>query len=180
MIPSEAWLSPTRATGIAAYAVAAACSAIAWARAHGMQVVSKLAASLTVIESLLLIDMIVNARWILHDMFATAAQRRHEYDLRHLPQSLVVAVLVGILLMGLIYTARLYRARIGAILAVSGALLSLVTWCIEVVSLHQVDAILYHPVGNLMAVSLGWVLASLLTSVGILIDARQPFRSSCF
>jgi urea transporter len=82
--------------------------------------------------------------------------------------------------MGLIYTARLYRARIGAILAVSGALLSLVTWCIEVVSLHQVDAILYHPVGNLMAVSLGWVLASLLTSVGILIDARQPFRSSCF
>jgi len=178
MIPSEEWLSPTRATGIAAYAAAAACSAIAWARARRVQAVSRLAASLTAIESLLLIDMILNVRWILHDIFATAAQRRHEYDLRHLPQLLFVAVLVGILLVGLISTARLYRARIGAVLAVSGALLSLIIWCVEVVSLHQVDAILYYPVGNLMAVSLIWVLASLLTSVGILIDAHQAHPSN--
>jgi len=176
MIPSEEWLSPTRATGIVAYAVAAACSAIAWASARRVRVVSRLAASLTAIESLLLIDMIVNARWMLHDMFATAAQRRHEYDLRHLPQSLFVTVLAGILLVSLIYVARLYRARIGAVLAISGALLSLITWCIEVVSLHQVDAILYYQVGDLMAVSLIWFVASLLTSVGILIDARQAFQ----
>jgi hypothetical protein len=173
MIPSEEWLSPTRATGIAAYAVAATCSGIAWARERRVQAISSLAASLTAIESLLLIDMIVNIRWILHDMFATAAQRRHEYNLRHLPQLLFVAILVGILLAGLISTARLYSARIGAALAVSGALLSVITWCVEVVSLHQVDAILYYQVGNLMAVSLIWVVASLLTSIGILIDARQ-------
>jgi hypothetical protein len=124
-------------------------------------------------ESLLLVDMVLNVRWILHDMFATAAQRRHEYDLRHLPQLLFVATLAGILLAGLISTVRLYKARLGAVLAVSGALLSLVAWCIEVVSLHQVDAILYYQIGNFMAVSLIWVLASLLTSVGILIDTRQ-------
>jgi hypothetical protein len=176
MIPSDEWLSPTRAAGIAAYALTTICSAIAWARARRVQAVSRLAASLTAVESLLLIDMIVNARWMLHDMFATAAQRRHEYDLRHLPQSLAVAILLGTLFVGLIYLVHFYRARIWAVLAVSGALLSLIIWCIEVVSLHKVDVILYYPIGKLMAVSLIWVLASLLTSVGILIDARQAFQ----
>jgi hypothetical protein len=128
---------------------------------------------LAAIESLLLIDMIINGRWMLHDMLDNAAQHRHEYDLRRLPQFVVVAFLVGILIVGLLCAVRLYRARIGALLAVSGALLSLVSWCIEVVSLHQVDAILYHPVGELVVVSFVWILATLMTSVGILIDSRQ-------
>ncbi len=176
MIPSEEWLSPTRATGVVAYAVAAVCSAIAWARARRVRAVSRLAASLTAIESLLVVDMLVNIRWILHDIFATAAQRRHEYDLRHLPQLLFVAFLLGILFVGLISTAQLYRARIGAVLAVSGVLLSLTTWCVEVISLHQVDAILYHSIGRWMTVCIVWITASMLTSVGILIDARQAFQ----
>jgi hypothetical protein len=52
-------------------------------------------------------------------------------------------------------------------------LLSLVLWCIEVVSLHAVDHVLYHLLGPWMLVSLVWVFAGLATSVGILIDARQ-------
>jgi hypothetical protein len=173
MIPSGEWLTPTRAIGIAAYAVAASCSAIACARARGLQTVSKLAASLTALEFGLLIDMIVNGRWMLHDMLENIARRRHEYDLRRLPQSILVAILVGALFTGLLFTLRRCRARIGALLAVSGILLSLVSWCIEVVSLHQVDAILYHPVGKLMAISFVWLLACMMTSIGILIDLHQ-------
>jgi hypothetical protein len=132
-----------------------------------------LAPSLTAIESLLLIDMIVNGRWMLHDMFVNAAQRRNEYDLRRLPQSILVAILVAILFAGLLFTFRLYRSRIGALLAVSGALLSIVSWCIETISLHQVDAILYCLIGKVVAISFVWIVACLLTSVGILIDSVQ-------
>jgi hypothetical protein len=52
-------------------------------------------------------------------------------------------------------------------------LLSLVLWCTEVISLHALDHVLYHLLGQWMLVSLVWVLAGLMTSVGILIDARQ-------
>jgi hypothetical protein len=60
----------------------------------GSKGVAKLAAWLTAIESVLLIDMIANGRWMLHGLFVSAAQRRNEYDLRRLPQSILVAILV--------------------------------------------------------------------------------------
>jgi hypothetical protein len=128
---------------------------------------------LTALESLLLVDMAVNGRWMLHDLFDGAAQRRHVYDLRRLPQSIFVAILVGVLFAGLLIAFRLFRARMGALLAVSGALLSLVSWCIEVVSLHAVDAVLYRRVGSLMVISFVWIFACLLTCTGILIDSRR-------
>jgi len=172
MIASEEWLTPTRASGIAAYGIAVTCCGIAWARTRGARTVSRIAAWLTAIEGILLLDMIFNWRWILHQLFLDFAQRWHEYQLRRLPQVIVVAMLIGILLVGLSSALRLFWERIGMLLAVSGALLSLVTWCIEVVSLHQVDAVLYHPIGRLMAVSIVWIAACTMTSVGILIESR--------
>lgn len=172
MIASGEWMTPTRASGIAAYGIAVACCGIAWARTRGERTVSQIAAWLTAIEGSLLLDMIFNGRWILHQLFLDFARRWHEYELRRLPQVIVVAILIGMLLVGFFSALRLFRARIGALLAVSGALLSLVTWCIEVVSLHQIDAALYQPIGKLMAVSLLWIASCTMTSVGILIESR--------
>jgi hypothetical protein len=172
MIPSH-WLTPTRESGLAAYGIALVCSAIAWRRAWRGRTASSLAARLTLIEALLLIDMAIDARWKLHQLLADAAQGRHDYDLRRLPQTVVVAVLAGMLIAGLLIAVRLYRGRAGALLAVSGALVSVVSWCIEVVSLHPVDSLLYRPVGSVMAVSLVWTTACVSTSVGILIDSRM-------
>jgi hypothetical protein len=172
MIASGEWLTPTRAVGIAAYGIAVTCCGIAWARTGSEHTVSRIAAWLTAIEGILLLDMIFNARWILHQLLLDFARRWHEYELRRLPQVIVVAMLIGILLIGFFSALRLFRARIGALLAVSGALLSLVTWCIEVVSLHQIDAALYHPIGKSMAVSLLWIAACTMVSVGILIESR--------
>jgi len=47
-------------------------------------------------------------------------------------------------------------------------LLSVVVWCVEVVSLHAVDHILYHSIGKWMVVSALWILACFMTSIGIL------------
>jgi hypothetical protein len=173
MIASEGWLSPTRATGIAAYGFAMTCCGIAWARTRRLRSVSQLAALLTAIEGALVLDMIFNWRWMLHQQLMNLAQRWHEYDIRRSPQRVAIAMLAVLLLVGLVSALRILRGRTGALLAVSGVLLSLVLWCIEVVSLHAVDHVLYHLLGQWMVVSLVWVFAALTTSAGILIEARQ-------
>jgi hypothetical protein len=173
MIASEEWLTTTRATGIVAYGVAMACCGIAWARTRRRRTISQLAALLTAIEGALVLDMVFNWRWMIHQELMDLAQRWNEYEIRRSPQVIAIAILAGLLLVGLIFALRILRGRAGALLAVSGVLLSLVLWCTEVVSLHALDHVLYHLLGQWMLVSLVWVLAGLMTSVGILIDARQ-------
>jgi hypothetical protein len=173
MIASEEWLTPTRATGIVAYGVAMTCCGIAWARTRRLRNGSQLAALLTAIEGALLLDMVFNWRWMLHQQLMNLAQRWQEYDMRRSPQRIAIAILAVLLLVGLVAALRILRGRAGALLAVSGVLLSLVLLCTEVVSLHAVDHILYHLLGPWMLVSLVWILAGVMTSVGILFDARQ-------
>jgi hypothetical protein len=173
MIASDEWLTPTRATGIAAYLVPTTCCCIAWARTRHLRNVSRLAALLTAIEAALLLDMVFNLRWWIHQQLMDLAQQRQEYEMRRSPQLIAIVILAVLLLVGVLSALRILRARTGALLAVSGVLLSLALWCTEVVSLHAVDHILYHLLGPWMLVSLVWVLAGLMTSVGILLDARQ-------
>jgi hypothetical protein len=101
------------------------------------------------------------------------AQQRQEYEMRRSPQLIAIVTLAVLFLMGAASALRIFRARPGAGLAVSGVLLSLALLCTEVVSLHAVDHILYHLLGPWMLVSLLWVLAALMTSAGILLDARE-------
>jgi hypothetical protein len=173
MIANGEWLTPTRASGMAAYGVAVTSCGIVWARARSARNVRKIAAWLTAMESVLLLDMIVDGRWVLHQLFVNIAQNQHEYGLRRLPQVILVTFLLAILFVSLYFSLRLLRAKIGALLAVSGALLSLITWCIEVVSLHQVDAVLYHQVWRFMVVSFIWIAGCLMTSAGILFESRR-------
>jgi hypothetical protein len=126
-----------------------------------------------VIEGALVLDMVFNWRWTIHQELMDLAQRWNEYEIRRSPQVIAIAILAVLLLVGLITALRLLRGRAGALLAVSGVLLSLVLWCTEVVSLHALDHVLYHLLGPWMLVSLVWVFAGLMTSAGILIDARQ-------
>jgi hypothetical protein len=137
---------------------------------------ARFAARLAVFEGLLLLDMAFNWRWALHQFFMDEASKAALYASRRGPQALVLAVLVLMFLFGLRMSSRRLRGRTGSLLAATGALLSLVLWCTEVVSLHAVDHILYHPIGEWMVVSFLWVVACLTTSVGILMDARSSDR----
>jgi hypothetical protein len=169
MITSQEWLNPTRAIGLAAYGAALSCCGVAWIRTKARRV-SQLAAVLMLIESALLLDIAFSWRWMLHDVIGGFAQRHHEYGVRRLPQEIALSILGGMLLLGLIVIWRLFHGRAGARLAVSGVVLSLFVWCIEVVSLHAVDHLLYHSLGRVMAVSLLWILSCAMTSIGILLD----------
>jgi hypothetical protein len=50
-------------------------------------------------------------------------------------------------------------------------LFSLALWITEVISLHEMDRLLYQAVGPFMMISFAWIFASLVTSAGILKDA---------
>jgi hypothetical protein len=164
-------VNPTHAIGLAAYGTAVICSGIAWIRTKTSRV-SQLAAVLMLIESALLLDMAFNWRWKLHQALMDFAMRKHEYAQRALPQLIVVTLLGALLLFGWFIAWRSFHGRGTTLLAVSGTLLSLVLWCIEVVSLHAVDHALYYSVGGVMAVTLLWLLACTMTSIGILLDPR--------
>ena len=172
MIANGEWLTPTRASGVAAYSVALTSCGIVWARAKGAQSVRK-NCWLTAIEGVLLLDMIVDGRWILHQFFVNIAQNKHEYSLRRSPQVILVTFLLAIFFLSLYFSLRLFRAKTGAFVTVSGASLSLIIWCIEVVSLHQIDAVLYHHVWRFMVVTFIWVAGCLMTSAGILFESRR-------
>ena len=86
---------------------------------------------------------------------------------------LSVSLGLVLLLLGLLATQRFFRGKVGARLALSGILLSVVVWCVEVVSLHAVDHILYHLIGKWMVVCALWILACLMTSIGILKVSSQ-------
>jgi hypothetical protein len=124
------------------------------------------------IETALLLDIVFDWRWKLHHALVDFAVRRHEYAQRGLPQLVAVTLLGGLLLFGLLVFWRSFRGRGSTLMAVSGVLLSLVLWCIEVVSLHAVDLVLYYSLGGVMAVSLLWILSCTMTSIGILLDPR--------
>ena len=171
MITSQGWLNPTRAAGLAAYGTACTCCGIAWIKTKAGRS-SQLAALLALIESVFLLDIAFSWRWMLHDVFAGFAERHDEYGARKLPQEIAVFILGGILLLGLLVAWRFFRGRVGALLAVSGVLLSLIVWSIEVVSLHAVDSVLYYSSGGVMAVSLLWILSCTMTSIGILLELR--------
>ena len=128
-------------------------------------------AVLSVFESLLLVDMFFDWRWGLHRLLIDFALRRNVYAKRHGPQAIALAVLLGLFVAGLGYARRLYRGRPWASMAIGGALFSLALWITEVISLHEMDTLLYHPAGSLMVISFVWIFASLATSAGILADA---------
>ncbi len=174
------WLSsnPTRATGVAAYGIALACCLVAWWRARGDVAGSRLAALLTVCEGCLLLDMVFNVRWNLHQFFMDEAAQLAVYASRRGPQAVVLVLLVAIFLFGLRVVLQRLRGRVGAVLAVSGALLSVALWCTEVISLHAVDHILYHPIGNLMTVSFLWFFACIVTSIGVLAESKAARKGA--
>jgi hypothetical protein len=166
-------LNTTRAVGLVAYGTAVTCCGIAWVRARNRRQDRQLAGLLMIIEITLLMDIAFNWRWALHQFLMDVAQRVHEYQVRRVPQLIALMILAGLLLLGLLAVRRISRCRRGTSLAVYGALLSLILWCTEVVSLHQLDHLLYYRLGKIMVVSLLWILACLMTSIGILSVSRH-------
>lgn len=175
---SAGWLTPTRAVGMASFGCAAVASGLAWNRMSGRLVfrfskVAFLPMILTLIQSILFLDIVFDLRWRLHDLLLRTAVDERVYAERRLPQALVLLVLalvVGVVCYSFIKN---YWRNKGAMLALLGTGIGVASWCMEVISLHQVDAVLYGTKGPFMAVVLIWILVGLMTAVGITVYARS-------
>lgn len=172
--PAE-WLTPVKASGMAAYLVASlSCAAVA-ALATGRRV-TRLAAVLCVLDLALLFDIAVDWRWKLYERLRRDAVSLHWYDQRSGPQMAALGCIAVALLIAGVWLGRRFASVRGAVLAIYGALLSIGCWLTEVVSLHAIDAMLYRRIASLMVVSFVWMLASLLTAVGILMAGISSRR----
>jgi len=169
-------LSVTRVVGLAAYASAVAACAWRWwrdRRKHwkGSGVFGLLAA----VQFVLLLDIAFNLRWKLHEFFMQEAMDHGVYGLRRPPQLLALWMLIAISALCCALIVSRFRRRPGAAIAVAGTLLSVALRCAEVLSYHNLDAVLYVQIGKVMLVSILWMALTLLTCLGVWIDGRKRF-----
>ena len=62
-----------------------------------------------------LLDIVFDGPWILHQFLVNIAQNQNEYDLRGIPLVILVTLLLVILFVSLYFSLRLFRAKIGAL-----------------------------------------------------------------
>lgn len=110
---------------------------------------------------------------MLYDLLRGEAAAHHLYDMRRGPQAVMLVLLSGLMLLAIGFGLRQFHGRAGAWLAFTGAMLSVGIWCSEIISLHAMDAFLYHPIGPEMVINFLWLAACTMTSVGILADAAR-------
>ncbi len=171
------WLTPVKSIGMASYLVASvSCAATAIRGGNGR--VTRLAAILCVLDLALLLDIAFNWRWKLYDRLRSDAMSLHWYDERSEFQVLALIFLAILLLFGAFWLRHRFAPIRGATLAICGGLLSIGCWMTEVISLHAIDAVLYRSAGPLLAVAFVWILASAMTTAGILIAGAQPGRNT--
>lgn len=162
----------TRKVGLSSFGIALLCSGSAWLRLlrHARSGVW-FTTLLMLAEGFFFLDMIYEWRWFLHDSLQHNFEVRGLYGQRHWFQ-ITCLVLLGLLLVfGFRVMLRKLRGRPGARLAACGLFLSVGCWCVEVISLHATDHVLYSVGNGMMTVAYLWVLTALLVGIGALLDA---------
>lgn len=162
----------TRKVGLSSFGIALLCSGIAWLRnLRQARRGAWFAALLMLAEGFFFLDMIYEWRWLIHDSLRRSFEMRGLYGQRHWFQIICLVFLAALLVFGFRAVLGKLRGRVGARLAVCGLFLSLGCWCVEVISLHATDHVLYSVDNGIMAVAYLWVLGALLVAVGVLLDA---------
>jgi hypothetical protein len=121
---------------------------------------------LAALQLFLLMDVVFNWRWELHDFWMQRAIALGVYGDRRMPQSVTIGVISLVSALAFVWIWRRFRGRTGAALALTGTLLSSAVWCFEWISFHWVDRVFYRMVGGVMLVSLVWICLAIVTCLG--------------
>ena len=165
-------ISLTRWAGIIAYTFSLGVCLLAWQKRRRSGDSDKVFAFLAAAQLMLLLDMIFEWRWQLHDYWMHEWISRGVYDQRRTPQAAALWLLILVAATLAFWLARALRGRPGAALASLSTLLSAGLWCCEAISYHFVDQVLYQMAGGLMLVSLIWVCLSVTVGLGAWLDRR--------
>ncbi len=167
---SNGYFSLTRILGIASFVASLALCGWRWRRCAEGDVFKTLFAALASVQAVLLLDMVFDWRWRLHSFWMMEAMQGGWYGQRRGPQLLVLLALGAVAGLSVALIVRRLGNRPGAALALLGTVLSAGLWCIEAISLHAVDGVLYTRVGGAMVVSFLWILLAVVTCTGIWMD----------
>lgn len=114
-------------------------------------------------------EVLVGLRWRVHEWADSMMQNEGWYATRQALQwPLLILVLAGLLVGAVMLTRHWRRRDAGAWVAIMATWGACVLFAVETVSLHQIDAILYAPVGPVMVVALLWTLGALAAAVAAL------------
>jgi hypothetical protein len=129
--------------------------------------------SLTVLQSALLVDMLFDLRWLLHNMLSSEFQVHHFYNRRVGPQHLALLLVAAAVSIGVWLLLQSLRGRRGAQLACCGMVLWISTWFVEVISLHSMDVFLHLSLAHVNVRDVVWIVSSIMISYGVLLDFRR-------
>jgi hypothetical protein len=173
MLAGLEWFSPTRMSGMAAYGASCMACTTGWVSCLKSRRPDRLFALLAAVQFFLLLDMVFDWRWKIHDFFGLDAMNLGVYGERRPPQAVALLVIFAVLVIAAIWIYRRFRGRPALAMAVIGTVLSFGVTCCEAISYHYVDMVLYHKVGSVMVVSLIWVGLGLFTCCGVLLDWKN-------
>jgi hypothetical protein len=173
MVALEVGLSATRVAGLVAYSVSLALCA---SRCLRERRINGLYGILSLAQLVLLLDIVFDWRWMLHERLLQNAMAHGVYGARRPGQLLWLCILMGFVAAGVVLVTVKLQSRRGAAIAVIGTIFSVGLRCMEVVSYHWVDAVMYSRVGAVMLVGILWIALALFTCLGVWMDGRlrQP------
>ena len=163
-------VSGTRAIGLLGYAAAFAACAFAWQK----RVEKKTWLSLTLIQLLLLFDLVFNWRWEIHDRVVNFAVADNVYDERRWPQKVVLALEFVTMIVLALRLWRRFRRRGGTSVAIVATVLSVALRLTELISWHKSDTILHWPLGGAMVISFLWFGLGIATVIGAWLALYYP------
>jgi hypothetical protein len=174
--------SATRAVGFISYFGTSISCGITWlqARRHPRSYPESagFALALTIIESLLALDMLFEWRFVLHTVFMKLFMEHDLYNERQ-PVQLGLLLLLAALLFAAVRMAFCrFHMRMGTLLMLTGVFLSLTLISMEIISMHETDQGLYHLVNGVMVIAYLWVLACALTLLGMRMERRSVVREN--
>jgi hypothetical protein len=117
------------------------------------------------LNALLIVEIVAGWRYRVHDL-AGLYESRQPWQMAMIAVALVVLLIAGFAVRGRIHSAALASAVTGLCFAVS-------IFVIEAISLHTVDAVLYHFLGPFKVIAFLWLAASTWVGLAALIAAHR-------
>jgi len=162
--------SGTRGIGLLGYTASTAACAWAWRRTAQKRAWLTLA----FLQLFLLLDLIFNWRWKLHDRVVGLAMADSVYDERRWPQKIVLALVLVLMIALALRLRRHFQRRGGLTIAVVATILSVALRLTELISWHKSDTILHWPIAGAMVVTFLWFGLGIATAAGVWIALRYP------
>jgi hypothetical protein len=122
---------------------------------------------LSAVNAFLVVEIVVGWRYSVHDIADSFLVSQGLYESRRPWQmSMIVVALMMLFAVGFTARARIQSAAFAS--AVTGLCFAISIFVIEAISLHAVDAALYHALGPVKVIAFFWLAASAWTSAAAL------------